>query len=134
MSSNSIDVVYPVVTFYGSLGELTDANGTVVEDTVATVTWESSDGTVAISSASTLDAIDAVFTVTGNGTTSISVSGTTAAGNTVTGSGQAIVTGYEAAPGPAVNVAVNLTVDAPTTTPTPVPTAPAPAATIGGTA
>ena len=109
MSSNSIDVVYPVVTFYGSLGELTDANGTVVEDTVATATWESSDGTVATAAASTVDAIDAVFTVTGNGTTSISISGTTAAGNTVTGFGQATVTGFTAPAGPAVSVEVNLT-------------------------
>jgi len=123
MSADAIDVVFPVVTFYGSVGALTDAEGNVVEDTVASATWTAADTLVTVA-ANPNNAVDAVFTAIGNGVVPITVTGTTAAGSQVTGDGTATITGFGTTVGPAVKVAVDLSLTDPDSAPAAVPAAP----------
>ena len=116
MAESNLDVDLSVTTgpVFASLGELTDANGNVVVDTIATATYALSDATLA-----TIETQDGI----GNGTITllavdgvetVSVSGTTAAGSVVTGEGTITITGQAAVPpGPATTVAVNLSLTAP---------------------
>ena len=120
--ANTIDITEstpPVDTFYGSLGALTDANGQTVEDTVATATWSVVDDLVATVAPNPNSAIDAVFTITGNGTSEIDVSGTTASGASVTGTGTVTVSGFGTTVGPATTVEVVLSTTDPTAPITP---------------
>jgi hypothetical protein len=117
--ADTIDIASPVTTFYGALGELTDANGNVVDDTVATASWTSGDTTALTVVPNPNNAVDAVFTALGDAVVTVNVTGDTASGATVTGEGTVTITGFGTS-SPAVSVAVNFTLtdpDAPATVP-----------------
>lgn len=108
------------VNVFASLGELTDATGNVVTDTIASASYTLTDATLA--SITSQDGVgNAEFALAlVDGVETVNVSATTGSAATVTGAATITITGAESKD-TATNVAVQLSLTAPATPPAPIP-------------